>query len=69
MTNENDNICGGYYCSEEHGHIDCVIPKWFDHWHEETNNQHFYYQPDNDRFGPFPTKLAAWKHCETNPYD
>jgi hypothetical protein len=33
------NTCGGYYCSEEHGHIDCHDPNVCAGWNEAFRNE------------------------------
>lgn len=40
------------------------IPLWFNQWHRIENGKHYFYTPQNDRYGPFKHKVAAWKACQ-----
>lgn len=43
--------------------------EWFNDWYRVEDGQHFYYNPSNERFGPFESKQAAWESCRNNPYE
>lgn len=40
------------------------IPRWFDQWYRVEKGKHYFYDPQNERYGPFRSKLAAWKACQ-----